>query len=197
MIDRAAFLRAICENPFDLSARLIYADWLEERGEARAELIRMQIELATIEDRGYCNGPVCVLNRHCAVLDPDCTWHGLHAREKALCVQLQKDDSFAYLNDLLPGGWVLETVPIGTLGIVIEAGTVCRLRGGFIEEILCSVATFSTFAVDLFAWEPILSVQLVDDPYQTHCIVESGHALVVRGRQRAGLPPLASLSHSW
>ncbi|WP_246539703.1 TIGR02996 domain-containing protein [Telmatocola sphagniphila] len=42
--DRAAFLRRICETPFDDTPRLIYGDWLEEIGEVReAEFIREQI----------------------------------------------------------------------------------------------------------------------------------------------------------
>jgi uncharacterized protein (TIGR02996 family) len=44
--DRAAFLRAIAENPDDDLPRLVYADWLDEHGEpARAEFIRVQCEL--------------------------------------------------------------------------------------------------------------------------------------------------------
>lgn len=39
-----AFLRRICETPFDDTPRLIYGDWLEEIGEVReAEFIREQI----------------------------------------------------------------------------------------------------------------------------------------------------------
>jgi uncharacterized protein (TIGR02996 family) len=42
-----AFLRAICEAPEDDTARLVYADWLEEHGRAeRAEFIRVQCALA-------------------------------------------------------------------------------------------------------------------------------------------------------
>lgn len=38
-----AFLKAIIENPTDDAPRLIYADWLEERGDAeQAEFIRLQ-----------------------------------------------------------------------------------------------------------------------------------------------------------
>ncbi|MBL8800197.1 MAG: TIGR02996 domain-containing protein [Planctomycetia bacterium] len=40
-------LQAIVNRPMDTAPRLIYADWLEERGEcARAEFIRIQCELA-------------------------------------------------------------------------------------------------------------------------------------------------------
>lgn len=41
-----AFLRAITENPDDDTPRLIYADWLEERGDPRGEFIRIQIAVA-------------------------------------------------------------------------------------------------------------------------------------------------------
>lgn len=38
------FLRAICENPEDDTARLVYADWLDENGDPdRAEFIRLQV----------------------------------------------------------------------------------------------------------------------------------------------------------
>jgi uncharacterized protein (TIGR02996 family) len=54
--DRAAFLRAIAENPDDGLPRLVYADWLEEHGEPeRAEFIRVQCELARLSagDPGF------------------------------------------------------------------------------------------------------------------------------------------------
>ena len=39
------FLRAICADPEDDTARLVYADWLDENGDPdRAEFIRVQIE---------------------------------------------------------------------------------------------------------------------------------------------------------
>lgn len=45
MTERETFERAVCENPEDDTARLVFADWLDEHGEAdRAELIRYQIE---------------------------------------------------------------------------------------------------------------------------------------------------------
>jgi uncharacterized protein (TIGR02996 family) len=47
MSEREAFLQAILDAPADDAPRLIYADWLEDHGEAaHAELIRVQCELA-------------------------------------------------------------------------------------------------------------------------------------------------------
>src|SRR2546425_6662579 len=45
MIDDA-FIAAILEDPDTDAPRLIYADWLEERGDPRGEFIRVQCELA-------------------------------------------------------------------------------------------------------------------------------------------------------
>jgi uncharacterized protein (TIGR02996 family) len=45
----ASFLQAILEEPEEDGVRLVYADWLEERGDTdRAEFIRVQCELARI-----------------------------------------------------------------------------------------------------------------------------------------------------
>ena len=46
--DEQAFHATILASPDDDFPRLLYADWLEERGDARAELIRVQCELAQL-----------------------------------------------------------------------------------------------------------------------------------------------------
>jgi uncharacterized protein (TIGR02996 family) len=47
MLDEAAFIHTICSSPDDDGPRLVYADWLEERGDcARSEFIRCQVALA-------------------------------------------------------------------------------------------------------------------------------------------------------
>jgi uncharacterized protein (TIGR02996 family) len=56
----AALLAAVRADPADDLPRLVYADWLEERGEVeRAELIRVQVELSLLQaassvDYAYC-----------------------------------------------------------------------------------------------------------------------------------------------
>jgi uncharacterized protein (TIGR02996 family) len=47
-VNDEAFLRAICASPEDDAPRLIYADWLEERGDPRAELLRQDWGLPRI-----------------------------------------------------------------------------------------------------------------------------------------------------
>jgi uncharacterized protein (TIGR02996 family) len=43
MNDDRAFIQSIQEHPDDDSRRLVYADWLEERGDARGEYLRLQV----------------------------------------------------------------------------------------------------------------------------------------------------------
>ncbi|MEK6235020.1 MAG: TIGR02996 domain-containing protein, partial [Planctomycetales bacterium] len=44
-MDESAFLREVCDSPLDDAPRLIFADWLEERGDVRGEFIRLQCDL--------------------------------------------------------------------------------------------------------------------------------------------------------
>ncbi|MCI0701844.1 MAG: TIGR02996 domain-containing protein, partial [Planctomycetia bacterium] len=56
MDEMLPFLRAIAGNPGDDTPRLVFADWLDEHKQpARAEFIRLQIELARMDptDEGY------------------------------------------------------------------------------------------------------------------------------------------------
>jgi uncharacterized protein (TIGR02996 family) len=48
--DEAAFLRAIANAPEDDAPRLVYADWLEERGDLRAAFLRLELELHRLAD---------------------------------------------------------------------------------------------------------------------------------------------------
>jgi uncharacterized protein (TIGR02996 family) len=43
-IDHDDFLQAIAADPKDDSLRLVYADWLEDRGDARAEYLRLEVQ---------------------------------------------------------------------------------------------------------------------------------------------------------
>lgn len=82
MTDHTPFLATIARDPADMGPRLVYADWLEERGDPRGEYIRLAIELAhkgpvtqdgytwndssPLCDRTTCD--VCPLRRRCAAL---------------------------------------------------------------------------------------------------------------------------------
>ena len=45
------FIEAITDNPRDDSARLVYADWLEERNDPRCEYLRKECEFAELAQR--------------------------------------------------------------------------------------------------------------------------------------------------
>ena len=47
-MDEDGFLSALRENPNDDVTRLIYADWLQERGDVRGEYLRLEHELSRI-----------------------------------------------------------------------------------------------------------------------------------------------------
>lgn len=46
MSEETAFIEALKANPEDAVTRCVCADWLEERGDARGELIRVEAEMA-------------------------------------------------------------------------------------------------------------------------------------------------------
>jgi uncharacterized protein (TIGR02996 family) len=50
--DDAALLRAVLANPADDAPRLVYADWLDERGDPRGEYLRADLEVARPQPRG-------------------------------------------------------------------------------------------------------------------------------------------------
>lgn len=54
---QAALLRAICQRPDDMQARLVYADWCEDNGqEARAEFVRVQCRISKGCKFNVCDG---------------------------------------------------------------------------------------------------------------------------------------------
>jgi uncharacterized protein (TIGR02996 family) len=55
MSEMLSFLRAIADEPDDDTCRLVFADWLEEHGDWRAEFFRLDCRLKqlTTDDEGY------------------------------------------------------------------------------------------------------------------------------------------------
>lgn len=128
MTEQDAFLRSICEHPDDDAPRLIFADWLEERGQRdRAEFIRIQCELAKMKcDRKGHHYP-CRSRGPGGASGPFHTCHTLQKRERKLLM--------AY--------WAKWYPPI-RVGVACRNLNRCRLPGftiefrrGFIESITC------------------------------------------------------------
>src|SRR5438552_114024 len=63
-MEEAAFLRLIAAAPDDDAPRLIYADWLEERGDPRGSFIRVQCALARLAADDPRRGDLEGVERH-------------------------------------------------------------------------------------------------------------------------------------
>jgi uncharacterized protein (TIGR02996 family) len=61
-----AFIRAILASPEDASPRLIYADWLEERGDPRGEYIRL---LCALDSRSGADRQAAKLRKRLRILE--------------------------------------------------------------------------------------------------------------------------------
>jgi uncharacterized protein (TIGR02996 family) len=71
-----AFLQAIIETPDDDTPRLVYADWLEEHGDAeRAEFIRVQVQLACLPEEDP-RRPALKLRERALLSRHEATWAG-------------------------------------------------------------------------------------------------------------------------
>lgn len=53
-----AFLQALITDPDDIGCRLVYADWLEERSDARAEYLRLDCQLRSCGDMDERRAPI-------------------------------------------------------------------------------------------------------------------------------------------
>jgi uncharacterized protein (TIGR02996 family) len=60
-MEEEAFLRAIAAAPADDAPRLVYADWLDEHGDPRAEFLRAEVAFAAT--RGAADSPVRLLEQ--------------------------------------------------------------------------------------------------------------------------------------
>jgi uncharacterized protein (TIGR02996 family) len=62
MTEEAAFLRAIAASPTDNTTRLVYADWLDERGDAlstvKANYLRTDVRLSELADDDRARDPL-------------------------------------------------------------------------------------------------------------------------------------------
>ena len=72
MNEDAAFVRAIREQPDDETARLVYADWLDDRSDPRAEYLRAEAAWATLPTADEQSRPLFRrVSQLAAALDPE------------------------------------------------------------------------------------------------------------------------------
>ena len=146
MNDGELLLRAILTNPDDDTARLVYADWLQEQGAVHLALfIRVQVELAThisSEHGGVRHYHAWALGRRTVELE---------RRERDLLLSIPELECEGFIQ-------VRSHDYFGAM----DSHKTAAFRRGFIESLKCPAADFLDHAAAIFAAHPVTSVQLTD-----------------------------------
>lgn len=160
--DRLAFTRAVLARPDDDLPRLIFADWLDERGESeRAEFIRVQVELArlkpTVPEDFTATDEAMAAQERCWRLEFQ-QWHDL--------AQIADDGWFAPLDYTWGDG--KRSSP--ALDLADGHNDVHFLvRRGFVDEITCRTEWFLAHAAEIFRAQPVTRVVLSNlEPDRTY-----------------------------
>lgn len=139
-------LAYILEHPDDDTARLIYADHLEEQGEAaRAEFIRLQVKIAAdgIEQH-QCYQCYCIRRGLPHTNGPcKCSPEWKQMRRIVLPADLKPIDLLAYFADWHPVG---------------QSYIVGVFRRGFIDGVYCSVREWLIHSSEITATHPVSEV---------------------------------------
>lgn len=211
MTSRESFIRAICETPGDDSVRSIYADYLEEQGEtARAEFIRVQVELAQRprEYEVWVNrqpfrdfsvvGVLAQAQAYRFSLPLGQFYHqsDIQAVERKSLLRRERE-----LLDKHRRSWVMQGCPDdweywqsstwlqqqpGQQGWAVLSsvgtlgGVAVEFRRGFIAAIALATADFLTHAEALFRAQPIEAVRLTDKRPTGHLHLGTGQMWVKR-----------------
>ena len=148
MIDpqRQAFLDAIIAEPHEDVHRLVYADWIDERGEhERAALIRVQCEIAEQESR---LGWLTTLD----LLD----------RERELMEWFCSEDLSIDLGFPSHESWYPSSHP-GEL-LSVSMNSTVQFHRGFLRQVVCSWNNWNTHADTITRQHPIEEVRLLTWP---------------------------------
>jgi uncharacterized protein (TIGR02996 family) len=195
MLEADAFLANILEHPDDDAPRLVFADWLEEHGQsARAEFIRVQIELA--------GGPI-EAHRRSFLKRREKDLLQAHRKEwlKPLYDPLQairgptspllapglfhyipsvlRARNFAFTAGILsgdePGAVPAREETVALLSQILDPLQIqlpmenivhCRFRRGFVELASLMATDFIRFAEGLFALVPLREIAAYNGPLQ-------------------------------
>ena len=138
MTEDEAFLAAIRENPRDDTTRLVYADWLDERGDPRGEWLRIHVQLKQFVADGRLYYPLANRQQRLewdAEIDP--AWLMTVRRPSWTGTEIRNWREFYDALNIEPEGWE-ETVPKPTVEQLdrFEAETGFRLPQSYREYIL-------------------------------------------------------------
>jgi len=145
------FLQAIIENPDDDAPRLVYADWLEERGDPRGEFIRVQCQLARLPDNDSAR-PAFVQREHDLLAAHEEQW--VAPLRPLLFDQPLPTDEFC--PPLMERAW--------------------QFRRGFVERVALRVSAFLERADEVFRLAPVRGVWFAFDQAEGEDVTGKDHA---------------------
>lgn len=130
-----AFLARIIASPTDDLPRLVYADWLDEHGEAeRAEFIRVQCELEKVGRVNPKHGVDFTTGRYTKPAKLE-TSQALQERERELWRHIDRYGLLEAVPRL--GNW---SAALNAYHFRTMAGNVVHVRRGFVDEVRCTLA---------------------------------------------------------
>jgi uncharacterized protein (TIGR02996 family) len=189
--DEPELLRRVLDDPDEDTHRLVYADWLDENGQAeRAEFIRVQCEIAGLKDPHSGLGLQLDLLTDLQNVRPLPT---KNEKKKCGCrhCTLRRREQELYATS---ADWLLPTLPDAVDGVVIEqheydigVGFVGLLRRGFVNAITCPAADWLEHGDAVLSRHPVRRVGLTTMPTG----VQEGDHFVLDGDPRREHIPLA------
>jgi uncharacterized protein (TIGR02996 family) len=199
MTDHDTFLRAIIAEPDDDLPRLIFADFLDERGEGeRAEFIRVQCELATLVGDGSrrcaCGWPTqtdegCQAdNRSFRPSQQSGKYAGWHKRQTQLYALRRRERELRKT----PGSSEWIPKPVTDVARVPHPAIPWEFRRGFVAEVTISWQDWTTHHAAILAACPIRNardglVRLTTWPFPGQTWVDDAHHLAVLARDYPGV----------
>lgn len=140
----AAFQRAIVADPDDDAPRLVFADWMDEHDRSQwASLIRLQIELARLEQTGQGQAPAA---------------EALRRKEREYLRPVSVDLLF-WAVDACPGLVEMSFRPYSAIPTIVGADRV-TFRRGFVEEVTCTAAEWLRHGQAVRERQPIRDLRL-------------------------------------
>ena len=160
--EESALVGQILTRPADDTPRLVYADWLDEHGQAdRAEFVRVQCAIAV--EFAATTGCVCRAAEDKFHCDWCLAWdqtERLRERERSLL-----DSTYHTAHPDLPTvmpGWSVFPGTWAAKHHYTPSGSLAVTRRGFVDEIRLRQGPFQKLAADIFCRHPITQVSLFD-----------------------------------
>ncbi len=176
-------LQAICNDPDPDQPRLIYADWLDKKDPARAEFIRVQVELARFEAEASSSQAIySLLARSCN--QREMSWFDWNAIDAGVAKRITLRKREKYL-------WGRNRKRWKAAEATERMGISCRAmeRGFYAAGTLQGASVLAKHANDLFKRIPIQRLekdQLTVE--QANVLVQSGTLARLRALEISGKP---------